>query len=106
MKNLKSTIEGTWVELKQVEITEEQKNLLKSNRDEDIEAKNELALNIKSLREVNASKKDSTKAQAIYESIKPELKDKDVYELISININDEKGILNCRINGEHKQIRF
>ena len=46
MKNLQSTTEGTWIELNQVELTEEQIALLMST---DEEAKIELINEIKSL---------------------------------------------------------
>jgi hypothetical protein len=44
------------------------------------------------------------------EELRDELKEKDTYQLISINLTEKEdkftGILNCRVNGEHKQIRF
>lgn len=53
-----------------------------------------------------ATAADVTNANAKYNLVKPTLKDTDVYQLISIDMVDNKGILNCRVNGEHKQIRF
>jgi len=107
MKNLQSTTEGTWIELKQVELTEDQKALLKSK---DIEVKKTLMEEIKALREVNATVKDTKSAKSKYNSIKPSLESDDVYELISADMvsidNNLSGILNCRVNGDHKQIRF
>jgi hypothetical protein len=108
MKNLQSTTEGTWVELKQVELTEEQKTLLQSKKESDKEAIKALFAEIKALREVEAQEEDAVLAQAKYEAIKLslKLKETDVYQLISFNISNNTGILNYRINGEHKQIRF
>lgn len=106
MKNLQSTVEGTWVELKQVQLTEEQKTLLNSNDEANREAIKALLAEIKSLREVAAPKKDATLAQEKYEEVKPTLKETDVYQLISFDITGNNGILNYRVNGEHKQVRF
>jgi hypothetical protein len=48
--------------------------------------------------------------EAFYESKKPELKDGDDYQLIGVDLleagDSYSGILNCRVNGEHIQIRF
>jgi hypothetical protein len=106
MKNLQSTIEGTWVELKQVQLTEEQKTLLQSKEESDIEAITALMVEIKASREVEAQEEDVVLAQAKYEEVKPILKETDVYQLISFSIFNNTGVLNCRVNGEHKQIRF
>jgi hypothetical protein len=106
MKNLQSTTEGTWVELKQVQLTEEQKILLQSKEESDKEAIAALFAEIKALREVEAQEEDVVLAQAKYEEVKPILKETDVYQLISFNISNNTGILNCRVNGEHKQIRL
>lgn len=106
MKNLQSTTEGTWIELKQVQLTEEQKTLLNSNDEANTEAVTALLAEIKSLREVVAQEEDSALAQVKYEEVKPTLKETDIYQLISFDITDNNGILNCRVNGEHKQIRF
>ena len=106
MKNLQSTVEGTWIELKQVQLTEEQKTLLQSREESDKEAIIALMAEIKALREVEAQEEDAVLAQAKYEEVKPILKETDVYQLISFDISNNTGILNCRVNGEHKQIRF
>ena len=110
MKNLQSRIEGTWIELKQVQLTEEQKSLLLTMNEEDQGSKIELINEIKSLTETVAQEEDIILVQAKYEEVKPTLKETDVYQLISadVNINETvlSGILNCRVNGEHKQIRF
>lgn len=45
--------------------------------------------------------------QGIYDANKPVLKEGDVYQLIAADINDDgNGIINCRVNGEHIQIRM
>jgi hypothetical protein len=106
MKNLQSIVEGIWVELKQVQLTKEQKTLLSSKDEANKEAVIALLAEIKSLREVEAQEEDVVLAQAKYEEVKPTLKETDVYQLISFNITGNNGILNCRVNGEHKQVRF
>lgn len=103
MKYLQSTVEGTWIEIKQVSLTAEQMSILKSG---DSNAQTNLRLQIKEQRESIASEEDVTACNAKYVEIKPTLKESDVYELISFDITDDSGILNCRVNGEHRQIRF
>lgn len=105
MKNLQSTIEGTWIELKSVPLTEEQKTLLSSTDSNDIQAIQTLLASIKSQREVEALEADATIAQSKYNEIKPSV---DEYQLIAMNIEIDSmsGILNYREKGEHKQIRF
>jgi hypothetical protein len=110
MKNYQSTIENTWIELKTVELTEEQTTLLMSKEESDKEAKEALIQEIKAEREQPALESDAEIFQKIYESIKPTLKEGQTYQLIAVNafISEGKisGILNCRVSGEHKQIRF
>jgi hypothetical protein len=111
MKNLQSIEEGTWVELLPVELTESQIELLKSTKETDAEAKSELIAEIKELKEGAVSSELTEKLNTVYTSLKPELKEEDVYQLISADFSEKSenvftGIINCRINGEHKQIRF
>ena len=110
MKNLQSTIENTWIELKTVKLTEEQTTLLMSKEESDKEAKEALIQEIKAEREQPALESDAEIFQKIYESIKPTLEEGQTYQLIAVNafISEGKisGILNCRVSGEHKQIRF
>jgi hypothetical protein len=110
MKQIQSITEGTWVELVPVQLTEEQQTLMMSRKEEDLEAKTKLAVELKSKREKALTKAESKIAQGIYTSLKPELKETDVYQLISVDMTltgeTGRGIINCRVNGEHKQIRF
>jgi hypothetical protein len=107
MKNYNSTTEGTWVELVQVKLTQEEKDLLRSSKEEDRESQKELRDKIKSEREKSVDSEKVTELSDLYNSLKPELKEGDVYQLISIDVSEKNtGILNCRVNGEHKQIRF
>lgn len=110
MKNLQSTIEGTWVEIKPVTLTEEQQTLMMSSETSDLEAKTALMAEIKSRREVAPKKADKTLAVAKYAEIKPKLAENDAFELIAMDVVVSEaalsGILNYRVNNEHKQIRF
>lgn len=111
MKNYQSTAEGSWVELLKVELTNEQKELLISTDDSDKNAKTSLINLIKSQKEGNVKSTKNNELNNFYQSIKPELKEKDNYEFISVTLSEKekgafKGILNYRINGKHKQIRF
>ena len=110
MKNFQSTTEGTWVELLKVELTEEQKALLMSTDKADKDAQKELRQQIKADREGEVEEAKATELTAFYQGIKPEVGENDTYELISLDVSykDDKprGILNCNVNGQHKQIRF
>lgn len=109
MKNLQSTIEGTWVELKHIQLTEEQKILMVSNKDSDKEAKIALIAKIKAESEVTPDELSLALVIANYNYLKPFILENETYDFISCNMvltNKISGILNCRVNGEHKQIRF
>ena len=110
MKNIQSTTEGTWIELASVEFTEAEQTLLISTKEEDLESKAELIAEIKTKREKALSTEEVETATSIYNSFKPALQESDEYQLISVDmtLSNETGtgIINCRVNGEHKQIRF
>lgn len=109
MRNIVSNTEGTWKELRKVELTTEQRELLVSQKEEDKTSKAELINTIKANRETLLTSEESITFEEIYNRVKPTLKTEDIYQLIGINIfvsGKTFGILNCRVNGEHKQIRF
>ena len=109
MKNYQSIIEGTWVEILKVELTEEQKALMLSNNEEDQESKLALMQSIKVQREGAVPENKAAELVSFYNTIKPVLKETDVYQLISADLSETdsfQGILNCRVNREHIQIRF
>jgi hypothetical protein len=109
MENFQSTIENQWVKINKVEITETEQELLKSTKEEDKVAKSELLETIKLKRFTTLTAIERVEFVNLYNSIKPTLQEADEYQLISIDVskgNTLLGILNCRINGEHKQIRF
>jgi hypothetical protein len=110
IKTYQSTTEGTWVEILKVELTAEQKALMVSTNKEDKEARLTLVQSIKAKREAVVPEGKAAELISFYDSVRPELKEEDIYELISIDAFEKEdgvftGILNCRVNGEHTQIR-
>lgn len=110
MKTVQSTVETVWKEIVKVELTEAERVLMRSTSEEDKVAKKALMDRVKSEREVALDIDSTTAAQAIYEAKKPTLKEGDEYQLIAVDMQLEgtigKGIINCRVNGEHIQVRF
>ena len=111
MKTYQSTTEGAWVESTPVRLTKEQSALLVSREESDKESQKDLRDFIKSEREGEVEEVKVTELNSFYQSVKPELKEGDTYQLISVDLSEKQegvftGILNCRVNGEHKQIRF
>jgi hypothetical protein len=109
MENFQSIEEGKWFKINKVELTESEQTLLKSTNENDKNAKTELLETINSKRFTSLTATKSKPYVDIYNRVKPALGEGDIYELIAIDISvgqKTSGILNCRINGEHKQIRF
>jgi hypothetical protein len=112
MKNYQSTQEGSWIELLKVELTEEEKAVMSSTSMEaaDAEARRTLMAEIKAKREGSVASAKVAELQAFYESKKPEVPEGQTYQLIAMDISEGDsgftGILNCRVNGEHVQVRF
>lgn len=95
-----------WLLTKKVNLTKEEKEIISSND----ETRFDIMKEINKKRYVKASTDVIETCQKIYDEYKPILKEHDKYELIDLNVclneDNVKGIINCRINGEHKQIRF
>jgi hypothetical protein len=111
MKTFQSTIEGAWTKIVPVQLTDVQKELLLSTKDEDKDAKRILSQEISSQMNGIPNSEETAQLNSLYNSVKPELKEDESYQLLSITVlghEDEElsGILNYRINKEHKQIRF
>lgn len=110
MKVIQSTLETIWKEIVKIELTSEEQTLIFSTNEENEVAKKALIDRVKSERELELDVETSAIAQAIYEANKPTLKSTDTYQLIAVNMqlegNAGTGIINCRVNGEHRQIRF
>lgn len=110
MKTIQSTVETIWKEIVKVELTAEEKLLMRSFAEEDKVARTILMDRVRAERELPLDEESATAAQAIYEANKPVLKEGDTYQLISANMLMDgligKGIINCRVNNEHIQVRF
>jgi hypothetical protein len=107
MYNIQSTTEGQWNKVNKIVLTEAQKELLSSS--ENLQAKQELLQELELAKLTPLSQTESEKYIELYLKHKPVLKVNDEYQLISCNITiyrKTSGIINCRVNGEHKQIRF
>jgi hypothetical protein len=107
MKNFYSNIEGTWFEILSITLTNEQKALLKSKKESDQEAKIELKNYIYSEKFKSVSDEKKTELNNLYSNVKPQITETDIYDLIDISVmENNSGILNCRLNQQHLQIRF
>jgi hypothetical protein len=101
MKTL-TLIDGEWKERVNSEITEQERNVLK-NKDITHEKRKQMIDDMRFRHHTHVSQKEARQAQIIYNNNKLE-----GAELIEADITlpDGCGIINCRLNGEHKQIRF
>ena len=81
-----------------------------STNKENEEAKQTLMETIRAQRESIVSSEKQEQLNSFYNLIKPEVGENDVYDFVSANLSKKEskisGILNFRVNGEHKQIRF
>jgi hypothetical protein len=97
MRNFNSTIENEWKE--QLDLTTTQLEVLNTGTDDEKKAVIEtvnVIVNLEDLKTITA----------IYNQNKPT---EESYEYIACNLTtgeDTRGIINYRVNGEHKQIRF
>jgi len=110
MKNLKSTIEGVWVENKKVALTQSQKQLLETTDDDNFTERENLKEWVKSQKLIEVSEEINEAAQSIYLQHKPTIKEGDSYQLISVSMRymngKGSGLINCRVNDKHIQVRF
>ena len=102
MKNL-SLINDQWTERKNPNITTEERNVLEDKSETNKEARKTLMESIRSRSLVAASTEDAAIAQEIYDQHK--ITDS-VLISVDVTLPDGHGIINCRVNGEHKQMRF
>jgi hypothetical protein len=108
MKNYTSKIEGEWFSLVGYEPTEEQLAILKiiPATEEEVDLRAQTLDEIKLASRELVSTEDASELVSLYNANKPVLKSTDVYLLIEATIYNNTGLINCIINGEHKQIRF
>ena len=110
--NANSTIEEQWNEMVNVILTDAQKQLLTSINATDTADKQVIVKYMQDNRQKTITDAGTLEVLAAeYLKLKPTLNDGDVYQLIAcdVSLSDAlkvmSSILNCRINGEHKQVR-
>lgn len=101
MKNL-SLINNIWIERINPNITSEERAILDDNSIS-YSAKKTLIESIHARSKQSVNQEDSETAQAIYDQHK--LNDATIISA-DIFLPDGHGIINCRVAGQHKQIRF
>ena len=84
-------------------LTNEEKTLLEERTIPPSEVKKALLESLRSRSQQPASEQDASTAQAIYDQHKI---NGSVLISVDIALPGGNGIINCRVNGEHKQIRF
>lgn len=96
-------INGIWKQRTTISLTSEEKSLRQNFEEIKKQDKKALALKIKNNSLVNPSANDSVSAQAIYNSNKIT-----GATLISVEIflPSGNGIINCKVNKQHRQIKF
>ena len=84
-------------------MTSEDRLVMVSNSPQNAEARAALIARLRSESQAPATQEDSTAAQAIYDQHKI---DGSIFLSASVTLPDGSGIINCRVGGDHKQIRF
>lgn len=102
MKNL-TLVDNVWLERINPNITPEERVVLEDKTMPPSEAKRALMESIKSRSSKPADPTDAATAQSIYDQHK--LADSTLIA-VDVTLPNGHGIINCRLNGEHKQIRF
>ena len=102
MKNI-TLINNEWKQRITPQLTESEKAMLTQFEGEPSEARKALIERIRNESFTAATPKDAAAAQALYDQYKIEGAD---IIAADITLPEGTGIINCRLNGEHKQIRF
>jgi hypothetical protein len=103
MKNL-TLINTTWKQRTTPVLTPEEKALRSAApTEENREAKRALNESIHARALIDVTTEEAATAQAIYDAAKIEGA---VLIAADLSLPDGHGIINCRVNGEHKQVRF
>ena len=102
MKNL-TLINNSWKQQVGIQLADAEKFLL-INRNKDNQEQRELLIErVRDQSLIDADSEDASAAQALYDSHKIQ---NATLIAADISLPDGRGIINCRIDGEHKQIRF
>jgi len=100
MKKYKAINESSWVEIIDVNITEEEANILSNGTEEEIAALKE-DVKVRST-PIEVPVEELVGLLAIYDEYKPELKEDDIYDLISFDIaisgEERMGAYNYKLN--------
>lgn len=102
MKNL-SLVDNNWIERVNPNITPEERIILEDKTMPPNEAKKTLIENIRSRSVKPADADDAAAAQIIYDQHK--LANATLIA-VDVSLPNGHGIINCRVDGEHKQVRF
>ena len=102
MKNL-SLVDNNWIERVNPSITVEERAALQNRTMPPSESDRSLLESIKARALRPADAADAAAAQTLYDQHK--LADATLIS-VDITLPAGKGLINCRVNGEHKQIRF
>jgi len=109
MKMFKSTTEGAWTASDATLVPQELASQ-RMNFELPPEEMRAVLAEIKAISSVEVFAEEASALNAIYESIKPGLKEGDVYAIIQMDAQhfngSYTGILNCRVNEGHVQVRF
>ena len=103
MKKQLTLINSEWKQMLDPNVTPEEQAVLENTSPENFETIEELVASIRARSITNASPEDSAAAQTIYDQHKI-----DGAEFIDCHLTlpDGYGLINCRVENEHKQIRF
>ena len=98
-----SLINNEWKEHKRVILTEVEKALLNDTSEQNSVQRKSLLDRIASESLVTIPSEESRQAQALYDANKIE---GSTLIAVDITLPTGTGIINCRLDGEHRQIRF
>lgn len=102
MKSL-SLIDGTWVERVNANITPEERAVMSDSDPSKSESRKAVVAAVRARSTKPAEAADAASAQAIYDQHKIE---GSALIAVDVSLPSGHGIINCRVGGEHKQIRF
>jgi hypothetical protein len=110
MKNYQSTQEGQWHELLNPDLTQEMALVKELIEEKKFDALRELQEAIRLQREGPVPAEKAEELSQFYLTQKPPVPEGQAYQLIAMDVTEQdsvfRGILNCRVNGEHIQVRF
>jgi CheY-like chemotaxis protein len=102
MRNLSLT-NNEWKQRAVVELSEAEQTLILDLSEDKLAEREVLSERIRNESLIDAESEDAAAAQAIYDQHKIEGADLIAADIL---LPEGTGIINCRLNGEHKQIRF